>query len=41
MRLSPTDKSTIKTANGQIYIDIPKEVSVISLMNRYHDFTFH
>ena len=32
-RYSPAEISTINTANSQIYINIPREDSVISLLN--------
>ena len=35
IRNSPAETSTIKTPNGQIYINIPREDSVISLLNSY------
>ena len=37
---SPAETSTIKTANTQIYIIIPREDSVISLLNSYLDLNF-
>ena len=35
IRYSPSEISTIKTANSQVYINIPREDSVISLLNSY------
>ena len=35
IRYSPSEISTINTANSQIYINIPREDSVISLLNSY------
>ena len=32
---SPSEKSTVNTPNSQININIPKEDSVISLLNSY------
>ena len=40
IRYSPAEKSTIITPNSQIYINIPKEDSVISLLNSYLDLNF-
>ena len=40
IRYSPTELSTINTADNQIYIDIPREDSVISLLNIYLEFSF-
>ena len=40
IRYSPSEISTIKTANSQIYINIPREDSVISLLNSYLDLNF-
>ena len=40
IRNSPAETSTIKTPNSQIYINIPREDSVISLLNRYLDLNF-
>ena len=37
---SPSEISTINTANSQIYINIPREDSVISLLNSYLDLNF-
>ena len=34
-RYSPSEISTINTANSRIFIKIPKEDSVISLLNSY------
>ena len=39
-RYSPSEISTINTANSQIYINIPREDSVISLLNSYLDLNF-
>ena len=33
IRYSPAETSTINTPNSQIYINIPREDSVISLLN--------
>ena len=35
IRFSPAETSTINTPNSQIYINIPREASVISLLNSY------
>ena len=40
IRYSPAEKSTINTANSQIYINIPREDSVISLLNSYLEINF-
>ena len=40
IRYSPSEKSTINTANSQIYINIPREDSVVSLLNSYLDLNF-
>ena len=42
IRYSPSEISTIKTANSQIYIyiNIPREDSLISLLNSYIDLNF-
>ena len=40
IRYSPAETSTIKTPNSQIYINIPREDSVISLLNSYLDLNF-
>ena len=40
IRYSPAEISTINTANSQIYINIPREVSVISLLNSYLELKF-
>ena len=40
IRYSPSEISTINTANSQIYINIPREDSVISLSNSYLDLNF-
>ena len=37
---SPAEISTINTANSQIYINIPREDSVISFLNSYLDVNF-
>ena len=37
IRYSPSEISTINTANSQIYINIPREGSLISLLNSYID----
>ena len=40
IRYSPAETSTIKTPNSQIYINISREDSVISLLNSYLDLSF-
>ena len=40
IRYSPSEISTIKTANSQIFINIPREDSVISLLNSYLELIF-
>ena len=40
IRYSPSEISTINTANSQTYINIPREDSVISLSNSYLDLNF-
>ena len=40
IRYSPSEISTINTANSQVYINIPREDSVISLLNSYLDLNF-
>ena len=40
IRYSPSEISTIKTANSQVYINIPREDSVISLTNGYLELDF-
>ena len=40
IRYSPVEISTINTANSQIYINIPREDSVISLLNSYIELNF-
>ena len=40
IRYSPSETSTINTPNSQIYINIPREDSVISLSNSYLDLNF-
>ena len=40
IRYSPTDISTINTPNSQIYINIPREDSAISLLNKYLELNF-
>ena len=40
IRYSPSEISTINTANSQLYINIPREDSVISLLNSYLDLNF-
>ena len=40
IRYSAAETSTIKTPNSQIYINIPREDSVISLLNSYLDINF-
>ena len=40
IRYSPAEISTINTANSQIHINIPREDSVISLLNSYLELNF-
>ena len=40
IRYSPSEISTINTANSQVYINIPTEDSVISLLNSYLELNF-
>ena len=40
IRYSPAETSTLNTPNSQIYINIPREDSVISLLNSYLDLNF-
>ena len=40
VRYSPSEISTINTANSQFYIIIPREDSVISLSNSYLELNF-
>ena len=40
IRYSPVETSTINTPNSQIYINIPRQDSVISLLNSYLDLNF-
>ena len=40
IRYSPAETSTINTPNSQIYINIPREDSVISLLYSYLDLSF-
>ena len=40
IRYSPAETSTINTPNSQIYINKPREDSVISLLNSYLDLNF-
>ena len=40
IRYSPAETSTINTPNSQIYINIPREDSVISLLSSYLDLNF-
>ena len=40
IRYSPAETSTINTPNSQIYINIPREDSVFSLINSYLDLNF-
>ena len=40
IRYSPSETSTINTPNSQIYINIPREDSVISLLNSYLELNF-
>ena len=40
IRFSPPEFSKINTSNSQVYINIPREDSVISLSNSYIDLNF-
>ena len=40
IRHSPSEISTLNTAKSQIYINIPREDSVISLLKSYLDINF-
>ena len=40
IRYSPSEISTINTANSQVYNIIPREDSVISLLNSYLELNF-
>ena len=40
IRFSPAETSTINLPNSQIYINIPREDSVISLLNSFLDLSF-
>ena len=40
IRYSPSEISTINTANSQIYVNIPREDSVTSLLNSYLEINF-
>ena len=40
IRYSPSEISTVNTANSQVYINIPREDSVISLINSYLELNF-
>ena len=40
IRYSPSEISTTNTANSQVYINIPREDSVISLLNSYLELNF-
>ena len=40
IRYSPAEISTINTANSQVYINIPREDSVISLLKSYIELNF-
>ena len=40
IRYSPSEMSTINTANSQIHVNIPREDYVISLLNSYLDLNF-
>ena len=40
IRYSPSEISTINTANSQVYINIPREDSIISLFNSYFELNF-
>ena len=41
IRYGPSELSTINTANSQVYINIPREDSVISLLNSYLELHFN
>ena len=40
LRIHHSEKNTINTANSQIYINIPRDGCVISLLNGYLDLFF-
>ena len=40
IRYSPSEISTINTPNSQMYINIPREDSVFSLLNSYLELNF-
>ena len=40
IRYRPAEMSTTSTANSQIEIKIPREYSLLSLLNSYLDFNF-
>ena len=40
IRYSPSEMSTINTPNSQVYVNIPREDSVISLLNSYLELNF-
>ena len=40
LRSSPAETSTINTPNSQIYINIPRDDSAVSLLNSYLEFAF-
>ena len=40
IRYSPSEISTVNTSNSQVYINIPREDSVISLLNSYLELNF-
>ena len=40
IRYSPSEISTINTANSQVYFNIPREDSLISLLKSYLDLNF-
>ena len=40
IRYSPSEINTMNTANSQVYINIPREDSVISLLNGYLELKF-
>ena len=40
IRYSPSEISTINTANSQIFFKVPREDSLISLLNSYLDLNF-
>ena len=40
IRFSPADISTINTPNSQMYVNVPREDSVMSLLNSYLEINF-